>query len=172
MRHYLRLIAALDRAGVDYVVVGGVAVLLRGVIRTTVDLDLALRLTTPNVTAALDVLTAHGLRPRLPVPMQQFADEPTRQQWVRERNLVAFTMVDPGDARTEVDLLATIPVAYEELSGAADRLDVLGVAVNVASVPHLIALKEHAGRTRDLADVEALRALRHEPGGTPGGLDG
>ncbi|MGD8201314.1 hypothetical protein ACQE98_11685 [Ornithinimicrobium sp. W1679] len=163
MRRILDLLAALAEAEVEYVVVGGVAVVLRGHVRTTVDLDLALNLAADNVLQAMDVLRAQGLVPRLPVPAEQFADPEVRRAWVEERNLVAFTLHDPSDALREVDLLATSPVPFDELFKGSSVLDVAGVPVRVASVAHLLRMKQASGRPQDLADVAALSQLAQEP---------
>lgn len=160
MRRILDLLAALDAAEVSYVVVGGVAVVLRGHARMTVDLDLALDLAADNVLALLDVLREAGLVPRLPVPAEQFADEQVRRMWVEERNLVAFTLHDPTDALREVDLLATSPVPYDALLAGSDVMIVDGVPVRVASLEHLITMKRFSGRAQDVADIEALSQLR------------
>jgi hypothetical protein len=156
----LGLLRALDRAGVRVVVVGGVAVVLQGHARLTADLDLVVDLAPDNVRATLAVLTEQGLAPRLPVPVAQFADADTRLRWVRERNLTVFSLHDPTDPRRAVDLFAEPPLPFEELWAAADVLRIDDVTVRVASVDHLIAMKELAGRAQDLADIEALRSLR------------
>jgi len=159
VRRILDLLAALDAAEVSYVVVGGVAVVLRGHARMTVDLDLALDLAADNVLTLLGVLHAEGLVPRLPVPAEQFADEQVRRMWVEERNLVAFTLHDPTDALREVDLLATSPVPYDSLLADSDVMNVDGVHVRVASLDHLITMKRFSGRAQDVADIEALSEL-------------
>lgn len=163
MRRILDLLAALTQADVNYVVVGGVAVVLRGHARMTVDLDLALDLTTENVLAVLDVLKGTGLVPRLPVPAEQFADADVRRSWVERRNLVAFTLHDVDDPLREVDLLATTPLPFAMLREGSDVLDVDGVPVRVASIEHLIAMKRASGRPQDLADVDALSKLAEPP---------
>lgn len=61
----LDVAAALDEADVAYVVAGGMAVVLHGHVRTTVDLDIALDLRRENVEKALAVLGGLGLQPRL-----------------------------------------------------------------------------------------------------------
>lgn len=159
MGRYLRIFAALDSAGVRYAVVGGVAVLLRGHARMTVDLDLVLDLEAENAAAALDVLTGLGLQPRLPVAAQDFADHATRTSWVQERNLLAFTLWDPSDATVEVDLLASPSVPFSQIEANLDVLTIEGVPVPVAAVGDLVQMKQSAGRTQDLADIEALSAL-------------
>ena len=155
----LDVAAALDAAGVAYVVAGGMAVVLHGHVRTTVDLDIVLDLAKENVEAALGVLEALGLRPRLPVPASAFADEEVRESWVRERNLIAFTMHDPRDARREVDLFAHPPIAFSELFAGSVVIPVAGVPVRVVSVEHLVAMKRISDREQDRADIAALQRL-------------
>lgn len=163
MRRILDLLAALAQAEVDYVVVGGVAVVLRGHARMTVDLDLALDLAAENVLAVLAVLERAGLVPRLPVPAEQFADADVRTSWVEERNLIAFTLHDLDDPLREVDLLATTPIPFDELRASSDVMNVDGVQVRVASVEHLMAMKRATGRPQDLADAAALSNLHDAP---------
>lgn len=150
---------ALHAARVDYAVAGGMAVVLHGHSRMTIDIDLALALDETNVRAALQALEGLGLRPRLPVPSAAFADEDTRRGWVEERHLVAFTMHDPDDARREVDLLAEPGLPAQELLDRAVVMTVSGTPVRVVSLPDLVAMKERVGRPQDLADVDALRRL-------------
>src|SRR4051794_36445117 len=75
---YADVFGALDRADVRYVVVGGVAVVLSGHARLTVDLDLVLDLGQDNALRAVDALLGCGLQPRLPVDAHQFADAAIR----------------------------------------------------------------------------------------------
>ena len=159
MRHLLPILRALHDAGVAFVVVGGVAVVLQGHPRLTVDLDLVLDLSTANVRTAVETLTALGLRPRLPVPASELADPQIRRAWVEERNLTAFSLHDPNDPRTEVDLFAFEPVPWAELVADAVVREIDGVSVHVASRAHLIAMKTGTGRPQDLADIAALEAL-------------
>lgn len=149
----------MEEAGVAYVVAGGVAVVLHGHVRTTVDLDIAIDLHDENVERALAVLGALGLQPRLPVPASDFADETVRESWVRDRNLIAFTMHDPRDARREVDLFAHPPIAFSELFAGSVVIPVAGVPVRVVSVEHLVAMKRISDREQDRADIAALQRL-------------
>lgn len=66
----------------------------------------------------------------------------------------------------ELDVLARPPGAppYRELRQHADRYDLGGFNVSVASIDDLVAMKQAAGRPKDLLDIEELRAierLRH-----------
>ena len=155
----LTVVKALRDAEVAFVVVGGVAVVIRGHPRMTVDLDLVVQLEQDNLLRAIDVLTGLGLVPRLPVAATQFADAEIRRTWVEQRNLTVFSMHDPVDPRREVDLFADLPLPWEDLSAESDDIDVAGVSVPVASIAHLIEMKAEAGRPQDLADIAALREL-------------
>ncbi len=71
---YEDVFRALNRHGVRYLVVGGVAVNLLGVPRMTKDLDLMLDLSSENLKLFLSALNDLGYRPRAPVPLEEFAD--------------------------------------------------------------------------------------------------
>jgi hypothetical protein len=162
---YDEVLRALHASGARFVVVGGTAVVLQGYPRLTVDLDLCLDLDQGPLTAALAALASAGLRPRLPVAAEQFADPERRRSWVEERNLLVFSLYDPDDPRREVDLFATEPVPFDELWRGADVVEIAGVPVRVASVQHLLRMKRLAGRPRDLDDIAALEQLQRDRGG-------
>jgi len=160
---YLAVFRALEAAGVRYVVVGGLAVVLHGHPRMTVDLDVVVDLAPEPAARAMEVLSSLGLLPRLPVPASAFADPDVRGGWVRERNLQVFSLYDPADPFREVDVFAAEPLPFEDLFVASRVLTVDGVSVRVASLEHLVAMKRAAGRPQDVEDVRALERLR-EPG--------
>ncbi len=162
MNGYLRVFTALNAAHVRYVVVGGVAVVLQGHVRMTVDLDLVVDLAVEPALAVLDLLAELGFRPRLPVDPHDFADPVIRSQWVAERNLQVFSLYHPDDPLSEIDLFATHPLPFEQMLAEADQIAVGHVCVPVTSIPHLLHLKRAAGRPRDLEDIEALSRLQQE----------
>lgn len=154
------ILAQLNSAGVRYVVVGGVAVVLHGHARLTADLDLAIDLTSGHPAQAVQALLDMGLVPLLPVEPSDFADATTRQQWVEERNLKVFTFYDPADPLRQVDLFAENPVPFEELWQRAVEVELSHTSFRIASIADLVSMKRKAGRPQDLADVEALELLQ------------
>lgn len=66
---------ALEARGVGYAVVGGVAVNLHGIPRTTYDLDIVVERTEPELRACREVLESLGLRCRLPLDLESLAGE-------------------------------------------------------------------------------------------------
>lgn len=154
-----RVFVALDDAHIRFVVVGGVAVVLHGHPRLTLDLDLAIDLDSEFVAAAIDGLVALGLRPRLPVDPRDFADAATRQEWISERNMRVFSLRDPEDVIPEVDLFAESPMPFDDLFARSVSMQLDNSRVHVASIDDLIAMKRDAGRAQDLADIEALQGI-------------
>lgn len=157
---YRDVFLALDAARVRHVVVGGLAVVLRGHPRLTIDLDVVVDLAVEPAARAMVTLERVGLLPRLPVSASDFADPGIRQTWVDERNLQVFAMHDPADPFREVDVFATEPIPFEELYAESGLVAVDDVPVRVASVLHLIRMKAAVGRPQDLQDVAALRRLQ------------
>lgn len=154
-----QIFAALNDAQVDYVVVGGLAVILHGYLRATADLDLAIGLAPDNARRGMQALSAIGLRPRLPVAAEDFADPGKRAEW-GQRNMLVFPLWDPDNPLRSVDVFIDEPVAFDRLLREAVRKDLDGTTVPVASIDHLIEMKENAGRPRDLEDIGKLRQLR------------
>jgi predicted nucleotidyltransferase len=153
------VLAALDDSGVRFVVVGGVAVVLHGHTRSTVDLDLVVDLASDDAVLAIEALSDAGLEPRLPVDARDFADEAIRRSWIEERGLQVFTMLDP-EGLLLVDVFAESPIPFEDLLRESKAVDLDGHEIHIASIDHLIAMKRAAGRAQDVADIEALESLR------------
>jgi predicted nucleotidyltransferase len=151
-------VAALEAAGVRYVIVGGVAVVLHGHLRATGDLDLVVDLQEDNARRAIDALVALGYRARAPVAPEAFADADARERWIREKNMLVFSLWRrAGDI--EIDLFVKEPFDFETVFGRALRVDLEHGKATVVALDDLIALKRDAGRPQDLADVAALEAL-------------
>ena len=156
---FLSLFALLNAQRVRYVLVGGLAVLLHGIDRITADIDLALDLSAESVNEAVSALQGAGLRPMLPVDARQLADPAVRKVWREERGMQVFSFWDPTHSRPSIDIFVESPIAFAELWRDAVEVLLDGVALRVASIPHLIALKRIAGRPQDLADIEQLLTL-------------
>lgn len=159
------VLAALNEAGVRYLVVGGVAVVLHGHLRTTADLDLVVQLDTENTLRAVDALTSLGYRPRAPVAAEQLADPAVREAWIVERGMTVFSLWSGRFPGLEVDLFVSEPFDFDEAFERAIRVTLDETTVPVVSLDDLVALKRAAARPIDLADVEALTSPGEQPHG-------
>ena len=154
------IFTGLNDASIRYVVVGGLAVVLHGHARLTADIDLVIDLETTHVKRTLATLTQLGLRPRLPVTADLFADPAVRQTWIRERKMRVFSLFDPSDPLRTVDLFSEHPIEFEALWGRSVLVEIARTSIRIASIPDLIALKTIAGRPQDLADIEQLKRIQ------------
>src|SRR5579863_1684208 len=148
------LLAALDRAGVEFVVIGGFALAPHGYVRATKDLDIVPSPTVENrrrLAAALGELDAavaigdigadeHGLRP----------DE----QGLAGGNWVLQTR------HGRLDVMQDVPGLRDYAQFRARSVVVDGVLY--AGYEDLISMKVASGREEDLRDIGALEAARSE----------
>lgn len=150
---------ALAESDVDYVVVGGFAVIMHGHLRATHDLDLVIGLDPGNCAKGMEALSAIGLRPRLPVTLADFSDPAKREDWVENRHMQVFQLWDPANPERSVDVFVREPLDFSAMLAAAVIKDLDGVPIPVASIPHLVAMKQAAGRLQDHEDIRALQEI-------------
>lgn len=142
--------------------VGGVAVVLHGYLRTTLDLDLVLHLERANVERALNALASLGFQPQVPVPLSSFAHPEIRETWLRDKNMTVFSLWHPDYPGFAVDLFVQEPFDFDTVHRRALRVSLADVDVTVVSREDLVAMKRAAGRARDLDDIAALSELSEE----------
>lgn len=152
-----RVISALNDSGVDYVIVGGIAVVLHGVDRLTADLDVVLDLQRNAALEAMKHLEQIGYRPRPPVRMEEFAEAERRQLWMETRNMRVFSLWDPHGELPVLDLFVSYPLDFARLLDESVEVDIGGLRTRIASVEHLIEMKSGTSRDKDLQDIAALR---------------
>jgi predicted nucleotidyltransferase len=150
---FRELLGRLSDAGVEFVVVGGVAVIARGYPRATLDLDVCYARSPQNLERLVAALAP--IHPRLrgaPADLPFFWDARTL------RNGLNFTLVTDEGA---IDLLGEVTglCNYCDIALRATEVDLHGARVRVLGLDDLIRSKAAAGRAKDLVDLEALRAL-------------
>lgn len=155
----LKLLGELQRSGVRFVVIGGVAMSLHGSSHVTFDLDIVYYRSPENLERLVAAL--EGLQPRLRgVP----DDVPFRWDTKTLELGMNFTLrTSAGD----LDLLGNAPGApcFDKLESNATHFELGEVAILAASVDDLIRMKTTAGRTKDqlhLLELERLRTLDGE----------
>jgi hypothetical protein len=153
---YKSIFDALSAHKIRYVVVGGVAVVLHGVVRLTADLDLAISLDPDNLKKFVEVMDELGFTPRAPVGVQEFVSPACRASWKKEKGMVAFTFYHPQKTIQQVDVFIEDIIPFADLERDAVTFDIFGINVKVVSFPHLKQLKLISGRPEDMADLEAL----------------
>lgn len=158
-----RLLRRLVRGDVDFVVVGGVAVVVQGSPRFTKDLDICHATDPENLDRLGALLIELGARLRGVDEDLPFVPD--------RRTLKSTQMLTLTTPEGDIDLLVDPPGSrgYATLRRRASRIELGGDTVLIASIDDLIAMKAAAGRSQDLVDLEALRIVRRRSSRKPRG---
>lgn len=146
----LRVIQSLNEARVDYVVIGGVAVNLHGLIRATEDLDVFVRPDSDNVERLRTALKSVWADPSI--------DEITAEDLCGDYPAVRY---GPPEGDFYLDILTRLgdATSFDDLE--VEVKDVDGLLVRVATPRTLYRMKRNTVRPIDRADADALRVAFH-----------
>lgn len=150
----------LNKKRIDYLVVGGVAFVLHGVVRLTADLDLMISLQERNVASFVDLMNKLGYKPRIQVKAEELIRAENRKQWSEEKNMKVFSFYHPRQPLGLIDIFIYEPVDYRKAKVSAVMMKVGNLSIPVASVNDLIAMKKISGRKQDLEDIKALKRIK------------
>lgn len=140
------LARAIDELGAPAMIIGGIAVIARGVPRQTVDIDAAVWAEHLDVDRLVRVLEHHAIVARIP----------DATAFARERQVLLLRH-EPTGTPLEVSL-AWLPFEREALDRATP-VAFGSVVLPVATAEDLIIYKAVAWRDRDRADIERLLVL-------------
>lgn len=157
MFYYADVLKALNRSKVNYVVFGGVAAILYGVPRTTMDIDIIVDMDPRNIDKFFSVLKKIGYKPRVPVTVEEFKDPEKRKLWEKEKNMKVFMFFHEKDDLKRIDVATEGLVKYEDVKKKIVK--VKNLRIPVISLDQLKKLKKKAGRNKDLADLDDLKRL-------------
>ena len=156
---YKVIFKELNKLGIDYLVVGGLAVNFHGVPRMTYDIDLMILLQSDNIVRLVTKLTQWGYKSKIPVDPKDLANEVKRNIWIQNKGMKALNFYSEKLPIGEIDLVFDSPIPYDKLKGRAVKVELQGDRVPVVSIRDLIELKQRAGRKQDLADIESLKTI-------------
>jgi hypothetical protein len=162
MLDYLAIFKKFNDAGIRYLVVGGLAVNLYGVPRMTYDVDVLLDLEDDNINRFVGLMKEWGFKPKVPVEIMEFASKEKREDWIKNKHMKAFNLVNPEWAIKEIDVIIDSPVDYVLGAQHARTVVLQGVPVPIVSIDDLIKMKEITERQQDAADIRYLKELKDE----------
>jgi hypothetical protein len=148
------MLRRLTAGGVDFVVIGGMALVLSGSARLTRDLDLVFAADEGNLEALGQVLV--GLDAKLRDVDENVPFVPDRRTLAGVILLTLATSAGWLDVHREVDGMPR----YNALRRRAERISLGPFSVLVAAPDDMIAMKQAAGRPQDLADVAEWKAIK------------
>jgi hypothetical protein len=143
----LRVIASLNQAGVDYVVVGGVALNVHGLVRATEDIDIFVRPDPENIARLRSALKTVWADPDI--------DGITAEDLCGEYPAVRY---GPPEGSLYLDIIARLGETTRFADLEVEQKEIAGVLVRVATPRTLYRMKRNTVRPIDRADAQALRA--------------
>lgn len=151
---FQQIIETLSSGGVDYVIIGGVALVAHGSARTTEDIDLCYAREPANIAALAAALAP--LHPTLrgaPKDLPFRIDVPTLKAGL---NFTLDTDLGPVDLLGEVTGVG----GYSEVARDAETVELYGRPVKLMSLDTLEKAKRAAGRRKDLLDLAEIAEIR------------
>lgn len=147
------LLAKLTEGGVDFVVIGGIAVIAQGYVRMTRDLDIVFAGDSANLEALGAVLADVDARLRDVTDNVPFTAD--------ARTLAGVQLLTLETSLGWLDVHRSVPGVrdYKALRSRAVSATIESTRVLVASLQDLIAMKRAAGRDVDRTDIAALEAI-------------
>lgn len=148
------ILRRLTAGGVDFVVIGGIAIVLLGYPRITRDLDIVFAYDDENLSALGRVLVELKAQLRGVGDNVDFVPDQRTLQGIEL--LTLDTMAGWFDIHR---LPAGVP-SYARLRERAERMSLDDFSILVASPDDLIAMKEAANRPQDRIDIAALETIK------------
>lgn len=137
-KEFLRLLRA---EAVEYLLVGGWAVIYHGYLRTTKDLDIWIGVSHDNAERVRRVFFKYGFD--MAPPVSVFLENERVLRIGTDPNLIEIMTSASG-------------VSFDECYRDRIEVEIEGETVNLISLPNLRVNKRAAGRLKDLADLEEL----------------
>lgn len=151
------ILRVLSEHAVDFIVIGGFAVIAHGYVRATKDVDIVPDPDVENLGRLASALSSLDAKVR---GMEEFDDaelpQPDRDGLALGGNFVLDT------ERGRLDILQVVDpdLGYSELLRNAVPVEVLGHPIRVCGFADLVAMKTAADRDEDRLDLKRLREAR------------
>ncbi|MBM4144315.1 MAG: hypothetical protein FJ225_12095 [Lentisphaerae bacterium] len=151
---YRDMLQALVDEKVKFLLVGAYALAAHGYPRATMDIDIWVMPAPDNADAVLRALRRFG------APLRNA----TRADFEKEG-----TVFQIGVAPRRIDIItAASGLQFEDTFRNSAAVDIEGIEIHIPAAADLIRNKRASGRTKDLADAEALEQLHVSEPSVPG----
>ena len=144
---YKDILHALSDEKVRFILVGAYALAAHGYPRATMDIDIWVMQSPQNAEAVLRALRRFG------APLNNLTKEDLQ---------IDGTIFQIGVAPRRIDIItAASGLRFDETFQNSISVNIEGIEVHIPSIDDLIRNKRVSGRTKDLADAEALESLKN-----------
>jgi len=144
---YKDMLHALSDEKVKFLLIGAYALAAHGYPRATMDIDIWVMPSPQNADAVIRALRRFG------APLHNLTKEDLQKDG---------TIFQIGVAPRRIDIItAASGLQFEEVYGRSMSVNIEGIEVHIPLIDDLILNKRASGRTKDLADAEALESLKN-----------
>ncbi|MBW1696632.1 MAG: nucleotidyltransferase [Deltaproteobacteria bacterium] len=144
---YKDMLRALSDEKVKFLLIGAYAMAAHGYPRATMDIDIWVMPSPENADAVVRALRRFG------APLHNLAKEDLQKDG---------TIFQIGVAPRRIDLITAVSgLQFEEVYRRSLSVNIEGIEVHIPSIDDMILNKRASGRTKDLADAEALESLKN-----------
>ncbi|MCP4757128.1 MAG: hypothetical protein GY866_40205 [Proteobacteria bacterium] len=166
--YLLDLLKDLIDHEVKFIICGGVAVVLHGVERLTMDLDLSVDMSENNLLKLLGVVEKNNMSPRAPIPAESLLDTGIINTITQEKGALVFTFIDNSNPFRQIDIFITKNMHYDTIIDDTEEILLEGnYKARIVSVDKLIDMKKEIEpeRDKDISDIKALMKIRETTDG-------
>ena len=143
---YKEMLQCLAEENVKFLLVGAYALAVHGYPRATMDIDLWVMPSSDNAAAVLRAVQRFG------APLHGLTLNDLQKD---------DTVFQIGVAPRRIDIITGASgLRFDEAFQRSSQIEIEGIQVHIPSIDDLITNKRASGRTKDLADVEALEAIK------------
>ena len=143
---YKEMLQCLAGEGVEFLLVGAYAMAAHGYPRATMDIDIWVMPSPANAQAVLRALASFG------APLHDLTESDLQKD---------DTIFQIGTAPRRIDIITGASgLRFQDCLERSVEIEIEGLIVRVPCIDDLILNKQASGRTKDLADAEALQALK------------
>ena len=148
IEEHLQLLKTLLKYKVDFMLIGGYAVIHYGYERTTGDMDIWLQTGNANKDKLLEALKAFGIT-------DAGIDELSKMDFTNPLPVFFF-----GQKPKRIDFITLISnISFEEAIKEVNHFKFENILIPVIHYNHLIRSKQNTGRLKDQADIEELEKI-------------
>lgn len=143
---YKEMLQLLITEQVKFILVGAYAMAAHGYPRATMDIDIWIMPSPDNAEAVLRALRKFG------APLNELTSDDLQKPG---------TVFQIGVAPRRIDIITDASgLNFETAYANSLKTDIEGLILHIPSIDDLICNKKASGRTKDLADIEALEKLK------------
>lgn len=150
----LKALEVIGRHDIRFVVVGGAAMALHGIPRSTLDIDIIVPCVTDSILRLFEASGEAGLESTQAGFLKlAYKPELLSGQWIT---------FEDKEGHQLIDVLLEAEAVFNDLLGRAVERKAGSQTLHVASLDDIEAMKKAVGRPLDMSDIALIREVREE----------